>query len=127
LPNAGPNPGKTPVALLSTPNGGVDAEDTNVFPAEGADDVANIVARNGFGAPRPVACGRRPTPGPEPALGGGPRCKPVGCEFMIPIALSSLPMLNPGTAALIPRFVGNEELGEWVAGCAFGAGVVVPD
>lgn len=59
-PNPEPNRGKTPVPLLSPPNGGVDAEDASVLDAsltaDGADAVANIVARNGFAAPRaPVA------------------------------------------------------------------------
>lgn len=62
-PNAlfpGPNIGKPPVPLVNTPNGGVEAEDTNEWDGpptvDGVDVAANIVARNGFAAPRtPVA------------------------------------------------------------------------
>lgn len=60
FPNTGPKAGTTPLPLLSPPNGGVDAEDTSVLDTplavDEADVAANIVARNGFAAPRaPVA------------------------------------------------------------------------
>jgi len=52
--------GGPPVLLLSPPNGGVDAEDAKApgttLALGGADVAVNIVARNGFAAPRaPVA------------------------------------------------------------------------
>lgn len=57
-PNPGPNPEKAPVPLLSTPYSGVDVEEVSALDTfgGGADVVANIVALNGFAAPRvPVA------------------------------------------------------------------------